>query len=27
VDGRNVYAGPDVVKMGFVYRGIVKGQF
>jgi len=27
VDGRNVYAGPDVVKMGFVYRGIGKGQF
>src|SRR6058998_2655741 len=27
VDGRNLYAGPDVVKMGFVYRGIGKGQF
>ena len=27
VDGRNVYAGPDVVKIGFVYRGIGKGQF
>jgi UDP-N-acetyl-D-mannosaminuronate dehydrogenase len=27
VDGRNVYAGPDVMKMGFVYRGIGKGQF
>jgi len=27
VDGRDVYAGPDLVKMGFVYRGIGKGQF
>ena len=27
VDGRNVFAGPDVVKAGFVYRGIGKGQF
>ncbi|TLZ91698.1 MAG: nucleotide sugar dehydrogenase [Methanobacteriota archaeon] len=27
VDGRNVYAGPEVVKLGFVYRGIGKGQF
>jgi UDP-N-acetyl-D-mannosaminuronic acid dehydrogenase len=27
VDGRNVYSGPDVMKMGFVYRGIGKGQF
>jgi len=27
VDGRNVFAGPEVVKAGFVYRGIGKGQF
>src|SRR3990172_3825675 len=27
VDGRNVFAGPDVVRAGFVYRGIGKGQF
>ena len=27
VDGRNVFAGPDVVKAGFVYRAIGKGQF
>ena len=27
VDGRNVFPGPDIVKMGFVYRGIGKGQF
>jgi len=27
VDGRNVFAGPEVVRAGFVYRGIGKGQF
>lgn len=27
IDGRNIFAGPGVVKMGFVYRGIGKGQF
>jgi UDP-N-acetyl-D-mannosaminuronic acid dehydrogenase len=27
VDGRNIFAGPEVVKAGFVYRGIGKGQF
>lgn len=27
VDGRNVFQGPEVVKAGFVYRGIGKGQF
>ncbi len=27
VDGRNVFAGPDVIRAGFVYRGIGKGQF
>jgi len=27
IDGRNVFAGPAVVKAGFVYRGIGKGQF
>ena len=27
VDGRNVFDGADVVKLGFVYRGIGKGQF
>lgn len=27
VDGRNVFRGPEVVKAGFVYRGIGKGQF
>jgi len=27
VDGRNVFAGLDAVKAGFVYRGIGKGQF
>lgn len=27
VDGRNVFSGPEVVKAGFVYRGIGKGQF
>ena len=27
VDGRNVFAGPEVVKAGFVYRGIGKGQY
>src|SRR5204863_8326326 len=26
VDDRNVFAGPEVVKAGFVYRGIGKGQ-
>ncbi len=27
VDGRNVFSGSDVVKTGWVYRGIGKGQF
>jgi len=27
VDGRNVFAGPEVARAGFVYRGIGKGQF
>ncbi len=27
VDGRNLFAGPDAVRAGFVYRGIGKGQF
>ncbi len=27
VDGRNVFHGPEVVKAGFVYRAIGKGQF
>ncbi len=27
VDGRNVFHGPEVVRAGFVYRGIGKGQF
>jgi UDP-N-acetyl-D-mannosaminuronic acid dehydrogenase len=27
VDGRNVFRGPEVVRAGFVYRGIGKGQF
>lgn len=27
VDGRNVFAGSEVVRAGFVYRGIGKGQF
>ncbi|HYU06187.1 MAG TPA: UDP-glucose/GDP-mannose dehydrogenase family protein, partial [Thermoplasmata archaeon] len=27
VDGRNVFDGPEVVKAGFVYRAIGKGQF
>lgn len=27
VDGRNVFAGPEVIAAGFVYRGIGKGQF
>lgn len=27
IDGRNVFAGPDVVKAGFVYRAVGKGQF
>ncbi len=27
VDGRNVFEGPEVVKAGFVYRGIGKGEF
>lgn len=27
VDGRNVFAGPEIVKAGFVYRGIGKGQY
>ncbi|HKW42726.1 MAG TPA: nucleotide sugar dehydrogenase [Thermoplasmata archaeon] len=27
VDGRNVFTGPDVVKAGFVYRAVGKGQF
>jgi len=27
VDGRNAFAGPEVLKAGFVYRGIGKGQF
>ena len=27
VDGRNVFAGPEVVKAGFVYRGLGKGEF
>ncbi len=27
VDGRNVFAGPEVMKAGFVYRGIGKGEF
>ncbi len=27
VDGRNVFAGPDIVHAGFVYRGLGKGQF
>ena len=27
VDGRNVFAGPEVLRAGFVYRGLGKGQF
>ncbi len=27
VDGRNVFAGPEVIRAGFVYRGIGKGEF
>jgi hypothetical protein len=27
VDGRNLFEGNDVVKAGFVYRGIGKGEF
>ncbi len=27
VDGRNVFEGPEVVRRGFVYRGIGKGEF
>ena len=27
VDGRNVFDGPEIVKAGFVYRGLGKGQF
>jgi len=27
VDGRNLFEGPEVVKAGFVYRGIGKGQY
>jgi UDP-N-acetyl-D-mannosaminuronic acid dehydrogenase len=27
VDGRNIFMGPEVIKAGFVYRGIGKGQF
>ncbi len=27
VDGRNAFAGPEVVKAGFVYRAIGKGEF
>ncbi len=27
VDGRNVFAGPDVIRAGFVYRAVGKGQF
>ncbi len=27
VDGRNVFAGRDIVRAGFVYRGIGKGEF
>ncbi len=27
VDGRNAFAGPEVVRAGFVYRGLGKGQF
>lgn len=27
VDGRNVFSGPDVVKAGFVYRAVGKGEF
>ena len=27
VDGRNAFAGPEVVRAGFVYRGIGKGEF
>ncbi len=27
VDGRNVFAGPEVVRAGFAYRGIGKGEF
>jgi UDP-N-acetyl-D-mannosaminuronic acid dehydrogenase len=27
VDGRNVFAGPDVIRAGFVYRAIGKGEF
>jgi hypothetical protein len=27
VDGRNVFSGSDLVKGGWVYRGIGKGQF
>lgn len=27
VDGRNVFAGPEILKAGFVYRGLGKGQF
>lgn len=27
VDGRNAFAGPEVIRAGFVYRGIGKGEF
>ncbi len=27
VDGRNVFSGPEVIKAGFVYRAVGKGQF
>jgi UDP-N-acetyl-D-mannosaminuronic acid dehydrogenase len=27
VDGRNIFAGPEVIAAGFVYRGIGKGEF